>query len=174
MIHLFSRYDKGFLSDHKWANTCLQHNGYLWQREGFALCWTYVSVHYSETYSEVIFHHKNGNLHTAIWRFFSKERLEMIGKVLDLANSKIISSFQGPKRLFRSRIWDSHIRGYEGFCPLGSGVHPTCPLGTRGPFLRGKVAGTWSWPLTFKQCRSQENMDLYIQSSIRLHGIVLN
>jgi hypothetical protein len=40
-------------------------------------------------------------------------------------------------------------------------------------FPEGKAAGAWSWPLTSSQCRSQENVDLYIHSSIRPHGIVL-
>jgi hypothetical protein len=40
-------------------------------------------------------------------------------------------------------------------------------------FPGGKAAGAWSWPLTSKYCRGQENMYLYIHSPIRLHGIVL-
>jgi hypothetical protein len=31
---------------------------------------------------------------------------------------------------------------------LGSGTHPTYPMGTRVSFLGGKMAGAWSWPLT--------------------------
>jgi len=31
----------------------------------------------------------------------------------------------------------------------GSGANPASyPMGTRGSFLGGKAAGTWSWPLT--------------------------
>jgi hypothetical protein len=41
-------------------------------------------------------------------------------------------------------------------------------------FPGGKEAGAWSWPLTSKQCRRQENADLYIHSPIRLPGVVLN
>jgi hypothetical protein len=37
-----------------------------------------------------------------------------------------------------------------------------------------KAAGAWSWSLTSSLCRSQENGDLYIQSPIRLHGVLLN
>jgi hypothetical protein len=46
--------------------------------------------------------------------------------------------------------------------------------GYRGFFLRGKAAGAWSWPTTSNYCRGQENVDLYIHSLIRLHGVVLN
>jgi hypothetical protein len=31
-----------------------------------------------------------------------------------------------------------------------------------------------AWPVTSSQCRGQENVDLYIHSPIRLHGVVLN
>jgi hypothetical protein len=53
------------------------------------------------------------------------------------------------------------------------------PLGVIQPSIRwvppgGKAAGAWSWPLTSNYCRGQENVDLYILSPIRLHGIVLN
>jgi hypothetical protein len=41
-------------------------------------------------------------------------------------------------------------------------------------FPGGKAAGAWSWPLTSNSCRGQENVDLYIHSPIRLHGVVLN
>jgi hypothetical protein len=43
-----------------------------------------------------------------------------------------------------------------------------------GLFPGGKAAGAWSWPLTSGWCRGQENVDVYIHSSIRLHGVVLN
>jgi hypothetical protein len=36
------------------------------------------------------------------------------------------------------------------------------------------MAGTWYWSLTSNQCRSQKYMVLYIHSSIRLQGVVLN
>jgi hypothetical protein len=48
------------------------------------------------------------------------------------------------------------------------------PMGTWGSFPRGKATGAWSWPFTSNYCRDQENVDLYIQSSIRLHGVALN
>jgi hypothetical protein len=47
-------------------------------------------------------------------------------------------------------------------------------MGTGGSFSGGKAAGAWSWPLTSNHCRGQENVDLYIHSPIRLHGVVLN
>jgi hypothetical protein len=43
-----------------------------------------------------------------------------------------------------------------------------------GVFLGGKAPGAWSRPLTSNYCRGQENVDLYIQSPVRLHGVVLN
>jgi hypothetical protein len=42
----------------------------------------------------------------------------------------------------------------------------------RGLFPGGKAAGAWSWQLTSNKCRGQENVDLYIHSPIRLHGVV--
>jgi hypothetical protein len=45
-------------------------------------------------------------------------------------------------------------------------------MGTGNSFPGGKAAGVWSWPLTSNKCRGQENVDLYIQSPIRHHGIV--
>jgi hypothetical protein len=57
----------------------------------------------------------------------------------------------------------------------GCGVHPiSYPMGTGGSFPRDKAARGWSWPLTSNQCRGQENVDLFIHSPIRLHGVVLN
>jgi hypothetical protein len=47
-------------------------------------------------------------------------------------------------------------------------------MGTRGSFPGGNAAGKWSWPLTSRQCRDQGYVDLYIHSTIRLHGVVLN
>jgi hypothetical protein len=41
-------------------------------------------------------------------------------------------------------------------------------------FRSGKAARAWSWPLTSSWCEGQENVDLYIHTSICLHGIVLN
>jgi hypothetical protein len=46
--------------------------------------------------------------------------------------------------------------------------------GYRELFPVGKAAGAWSWLLTSNWCRGQENVDLYIHSPIRLHGVVLN
>jgi hypothetical protein len=43
-----------------------------------------------------------------------------------------------------------------------------------GTFPGGKAAGAWSWALTFNQCRGQENINLYIHSSIHFHGVVLS
>jgi hypothetical protein len=45
--------------------------------------------------------------------------------------------------------------------------------GYRG-FSGGKATRVWSWLLTSYKCRGQENVDLYIHSPIRLHGVVLN
>jgi hypothetical protein len=45
-------------------------------------------------------------------------------------------------------------------------------MGTGGSFPGGKGTWAWSWPLTSNQCRGQENVDLYIHSPIRLHGVV--
>jgi len=55
----------------------------------------------------------------------------------------------------------------------GSGAHPTSyPRGTGSSFPGGKVAGTWSWPLTSFWCRSQECVELYLHSPIRLLDVV--
>jgi hypothetical protein len=57
----------------------------------------------------------------------------------------------------------------------GYGAHPASyPMGARGSFLGGKAAGERSLPLTSCQCQGQENVNLYIHSLIRLHGLVLN
>jgi hypothetical protein len=38
----------------------------------------------------------------------------------------------------------------------GSGAHSASyPMGARGSFPGGNVAGAWSWPLTSVQCRRQ-------------------
>jgi hypothetical protein len=56
----------------------------------------------------------------------------------------------------------------------GSGAHPASyPLGTRVSFTGSKAAGAWSWPLTSNQDGSKECLALYIQSPIRLHGVML-
>jgi hypothetical protein len=34
--------------------------------------------------------------------------------------------------------------------------------GYRGSFPGCKAAGAWNWPLTSKECRGQENVDLYV------------
>jgi hypothetical protein len=47
----------------------------------------------------------------------------------------------------------------------GPGVHPASyPMGTRGSYSGGKAAGAWSWTLTSIYCRSQECVELYLQS----------
>jgi hypothetical protein len=43
-----------------------------------------------------------------------------------------------------------------------------------GSFPGGKAAVEWSWPHTSNQCRSQDYVDLYIDSAIRLHSVVFN
>jgi hypothetical protein len=41
-------------------------------------------------------------------------------------------------------------------------------MGTGDSFPGGKAAGAWSWPLTSKKCRGEENVDLYIHSPYSL------
>jgi hypothetical protein len=56
-----------------------------------------------------------------------------------------------------------------------SGAHRASYLkGIGGSFSKSKATGAWSWPLTSNYCRVQENVDVYIYSSICLHGLVLN
>jgi hypothetical protein len=56
-----------------------------------------------------------------------------------------------------------------------SAVHPASyPMDTGGYFPGGKAAAVWSWPLTSIYWRGQENVDVYIHSPRRLHGIMLN
>jgi hypothetical protein len=46
--------------------------------------------------------------------------------------------------------------------------------GYRGLFPRSKAVSSWSWSLTSKQCRNQEDVGLYINSLIRLDGVMLS
>jgi hypothetical protein len=46
-------------------------------------------------------------------------------------------------------------------------------MGIGRSFPRDKVTGPWSWSFTSNWIQGQENVDLYIQSTIRLQGIVL-
>jgi hypothetical protein len=46
--------------------------------------------------------------------------------------------------------------------------------GYQGLFPGSKVAGAWSWSLSYKWCRGQECVDLNIHSPIHFHGVVLN
>jgi hypothetical protein len=58
---------------------------------------------------------------------------------------------------------------------IGSKVHPvSCTMGDGDLFPGSKTAGTLSGPLTSKERRDKENMDLKIHCAIRLHGVVLN
>jgi hypothetical protein len=41
-------------------------------------------------------------------------------------------------------------------------------------FSGANAAETWSWSLTSNYCRGQENLDIYIHSPIRLHGLMLS
>jgi hypothetical protein len=47
-------------------------------------------------------------------------------------------------------------------------------MGTWGSFRGRRGAEVLNWPHTSKQCRSQENVDLYIHLPLRLHGLVLS
>jgi hypothetical protein len=56
----------------------------------------------------------------------------------------------------------------------GSGAHrASYPMDT-GAISSWESAEAWRWPFTSNYCRGQENMDLYIHSPTRLHGVVLN
>jgi hypothetical protein len=58
---------------------------------------------------------------------------------------------------------------------IGSGAHTASyPTGTGVSFAAGKAAGAWSWLLNANQSRSKDNVDLYIHSPRRRHGVVLN
>jgi hypothetical protein len=69
-------------------------------------------------------------------------------------------------------------RGKRFFCTASTpALEPTQPPNQRVPTALSKgdkAAGAWSWPLTSNSCRDQENVDVYIHSHIRLHGVVLN
>jgi hypothetical protein len=68
-----------------------------------------------------------------------------------------------------SRVWLSVGAGNFSLhhrVKNGSGAHPASyPIGTRDSFPRGNAVGAWSWPLTSIQCRGQECVELYLQSS---------
>jgi hypothetical protein len=88
--------------------------------------------------------------------------------------------------LYRLSYYGLDDRGVKVRFPVGSRIFSLCrPNWLWGPprllsngyrqfFPRVKAAGSWSWPVTSNYCREQGNVDPYILSSIRLHGIVLN
>jgi hypothetical protein len=76
------------------------------------------------------------------------------GQSLSPGSSRIFSSPRRPDRLWGAPSFISN--------------------GCRWLFPGGKAAEAWNWPFTSKQCRGEENVDLYIHSSIRFHGVVLN
>jgi hypothetical protein len=56
---------------------------------------------------------------------------------------------------------------------MGSGAQPVSyHMGTGGSFPADKVAEREADHSNY--CRDQEYVDLYIHSSVRLHGVVLN
>jgi hypothetical protein len=64
----------------------------------------------------------------------------------------------------------SRIKNFLHIVQNGSGVHPiSYPMRTGGSFPEGKADGAWSWPITSKCCRGQENVDIYIHSPIFPH-----
>jgi hypothetical protein len=69
----------------------------------------------------------------------------------------------------RARIFTSPCRPDRLWGPPNLLANGYC-----GIFLRGKATVAWRWPLTSSWYRGQENVDLYIHSPIRLHGVVLN
>jgi hypothetical protein len=55
---------------------------------------------------------------------------------------------------------------------ISSEVYPiSYSMGTGGSFPGGNAAQAWSWSLISNKRQGQENVDLYIHSPIRLHGI---
>jgi hypothetical protein len=55
-----------------------------------------------------------------------------------------------------------------------SGAHPTSySKGIVGRFSGHKAAVALSWAYTSSTCRSQEYVNLYIQSPLSLHGVML-
>jgi hypothetical protein len=73
------------------------------------------------------------------------------------------------------RVWYGQKVSLLHVVQTGSGAHPASyRMGTGDSFPGGKAAGAWSWPLNSNKYRGQENVDLYIHSSIRLHGVVLS
>jgi hypothetical protein len=93
---------------------------------------------------------------------------------------KILYAFSSSPTVWTSKGSEFKSRCGQEFSLLhvvqtGSGVHPSSyPIGTGGSFSGSKATGVWSWPLTSNWCRGQENVNLYIHSPIRLHGVVLN
>jgi hypothetical protein len=88
--------------------------------------------------------------------------------------SSALPILYGPRQRSRYSDWLRAGRSLLHVVQTGSGVHPTSyPMGTAGSFPSGKAARAWSWPLASNYCRGQENVDLYIHSPIRLHGVVL-
>jgi hypothetical protein len=80
----------------------------------------------------------------------------------------------GSKNLLRQ----TQVKSFKNFLHVGqtsSGAYlASYPMGTWGSSSGGKAAEAWTWPLTFNKSRVQENLDLYIQSTICLHGAVLS
>jgi hypothetical protein len=82
-----------------------------------------------------------------------------VSSLCETKNNEICSSYaQSVERLgYGLDDWGSRVRFLVGAGNFflehrvqnGSGAHPASyPMGTRGSFPGGKVAGTWSWPLT--------------------------
>jgi hypothetical protein len=54
-----------------------------------------------------------------------------------------------------------------------SGANPASyPMWNQGFFSWGKAAGSWRWPLI--SIKRRGTMELYLQSPMRLHGLVIN
>jgi hypothetical protein len=58
--------------------------------------------------------------------------------------------------------------------PVVGPIHPTIQWVPGSSFKGGKAARAWSWPLTSDYCGGQENVELYIDSPIHLHGVLIN